>query len=82
MTKETIKSLDQNGTAKRLTHILYAFAQVKDGVAMLESEQKALRERYSASESVDGAADATSDDHVLRGTLNQLRKLKRRHPQL
>lgn len=82
LTKQTIKRLEQNGTANRLTHIIYAFGQVKDGVPILENEQKALHERYEASESVDGNPDATSGARALRGALNQLRKLKLRHPHI
>jgi chitinase len=82
LTKQTIKRLDQNGTAKRLTHIMYAFGQVKDGVPILENEQTALHERYDSDESVDGNPDATSGDQALCGALNQLRKLKLRHPHL
>lgn len=82
LTKQTIKRIEQNGTAKRLTHILYAFAQVRDGQPILQDEQKALHERYDAVESVDGHPDPASGDHVLRGAFNQLRKLKLRHPQL
>ena len=82
LTKQTIKRIELNGTAKRLTHIMYAFGRVKDGVAILRDERKALHERYDASDSVDGNPDAGSGDQALRGGLNQLRKLKLRHPHL
>jgi chitinase len=82
LTKQSIKQLEQNGTAKRLTHIMYAFGQVRDGVPIVENEGKAFLEAYSASESIDGKADSLSGDHALRGALNQLRKLKLRHPHL
>lgn len=79
----SIKELERRGAAERLTHIIYAFVNIVDGLPSLADEQVAYKRAYSASESVDGRADNTAaEDNALRGAFNQLRKLKLRYPQL
>src|SRR5437764_8106751 len=53
----SIKELERRGAAERLTHIIYAFVNIVDGLPALADEQVAYKRTYSASESVDGRAD-------------------------
>jgi chitinase len=76
-----IKEIENRGAAKRLTHIIYGFANITDGHPTL-AEQTAYKRAVSARESVDGRADDVTNDKALRGAFNQLRKLKALHPQL
>ena len=89
----TAKSLEANGTAARLTHLNYAFGNVRDNrceVGVLKAVNADTGEggdayadysrTFTAAESVDGVADVWGAP--LRGHWNQLRKLKARHPQL
>lgn len=73
--------------ASKLTHINYAFANVKDSRCVVGVTQAGVGDAWadyqrnmSASESVDGCADAW--EQSLKGNWNQLRKLKRLHPQV
>src|SRR5688500_16981067 len=76
-----VKNIDTSGSAATLTHINYAFGNVKNGRCTAEDDPTADYERsYTTRESVDGAADTA--DQPLRGTFNQLLKLKKRHPHL
>ncbi|HEX8887550.1 MAG TPA: glycoside hydrolase family 18 protein [Pyrinomonadaceae bacterium] len=79
---DSIKELERRGAGRRLTHIIYAFVNIVDGLPALANEQVAYKRAYSASESVDGRADDASQEQTLRGAFNQLRKLKLRYPQL
>lgn len=92
-TGHTVKSLQANGSAAKLTHLAYAFGNVRDNrceVGVLKAVNPDTGEGgdawadysrpYSAAESVDGLADAWNAP--LRGHWNQLRKLKAKHPQL
>ena len=89
----TVKSLDTSGTASKLTHLAYAFGNVRNNrceVGVLKSIDPSTGEggdayadysrTYTAAESVDGVADVWGAP--LRGHWNQLRKLKARHPNL
>jgi len=82
-----VKDLVTSGSAAKLTHVNYAFANVsEDGhcfEANLAGEGDAWADYQrpaSAAESVDGVAD--SPDQALKGNFNQLRKLKARYPHL
>ncbi|WP_017538319.1 glycosyl hydrolase family 18 protein [Nocardiopsis halophila] len=82
-----VKSLETTGQADKLTHVNYAFANLdEDGrcfASDTEGEGEALSDygrAYTAENSVDGVAD--DPDQPLRGSFNQLRKLKERHPGL
>jgi chitinase len=87
------RTMDANGTAARLTHLAYAFGNVRNNkceVGVLKAVNTATGEggdayadysrSFSAAESVDGIADTAGAP--LRGNWNQLRKLKKKHPDL
>ncbi|CAL9621934.1 glycoside hydrolase family 18 protein [Streptomyces cellulosae] len=78
--KYYVKNIETSGSADRLTHINYAFGNVTGGTCALGDAYAATDRAYTAEESVDGAADTW--DQPLRGTFNQLRKLKEKHPGL
>src|SRR5256885_4470004 len=69
-----IKEIETRGVADRLTHILYAFANVGDAHPSSDDEETDYLRAYSARESVDGKADDPSATHTLRGAFNQLLK--------
>lgn len=89
----TARQLDASGGAARLTHLAYAFGNVRNNrceTGVLKASDPATGEggdayadysrTYTAEESVDGVADVWGAP--LRGHWNQLRKLKARHPNL
>ncbi|WP_431993971.1 glycoside hydrolase family 18 protein [Streptomyces albogriseolus] len=78
--KYYVKNIETSGSADRLTHINYAFGNVTGGRCALGDAYAATDRAYTAEESVDGVADTW--DQPLRGTFNQLRKLKEKHPGL
>jgi chitinase len=76
----TVKDVADSGAAGVLTHLLYAFGSVAGG-RCASADRRADQERVvTAAESVDGRGDARTGG--LRGTINQLRKLKASHPRL
>ncbi len=81
-----VKNIDTSGSASKITHILYAFANTTGGRcsnkdAAPNGDVYADREKaYTAADSVDGVADTW--DQPLRGNFNQLLKLKKKHPHL
>lgn len=89
----TAKQLDTSGGAARLTHLAYAFGNVRNNrceTGVLKANDPTTGEggdayadysrTYTAAESVDGVADVWGAP--LRGHWNQLRKLKAKHPNL
>ncbi|MEV3890234.1 glycoside hydrolase family 18 protein [Streptomyces griseoincarnatus] len=78
--KYYVKNVETSGSADRLTHINYAFGNVTGGKCAIGDAYAATDRAYTAEESVDGVADTW--DQPLRGTFNQLRKLKEKHPGL
>ncbi|MFC7384116.1 glycoside hydrolase family 18 protein [Sphaerisporangium rhizosphaerae] len=75
-----VKDVDTSGAAK-LTHINYAFGNVgADGTCVSADAWADWQRPVSAEESVDGVADQPGQ--ALNGNLNQLKKLKARHPGL
>ncbi|WP_270155628.1 glycosyl hydrolase family 18 protein [Nonomuraea corallina] len=76
-----VKNIDTSGSAAKLTHINYAFGDVRNGQCALTDTNADYDRFYSAAESVDGVAD-TWDNGALRGNFNQLRKLKQKHPHI
>ncbi|HUR05437.1 MAG TPA: glycosyl hydrolase family 18 protein [Nonomuraea sp.] len=76
-----VKNIDTSGSAAKLTHINYAFGNVQNGQCAIGDSYADYDRFYQASESVDGVAD-TWDAGALRGSFNQLRKLKKKYPNL
>ncbi|MGC0333290.1 chitinase [Streptomyces sp. SAI-170] len=78
--KYFVKNIRTSGSGAKLTHINYAFGNVTGGKCAMGDAYAATDRAYTAAESVDGVADTW--DQPLRGNFNQLRKLKRLHPNL
>jgi chitinase len=76
-----VKNIDTSGSAAKLTHINYAFGNVQNGQCAIGDSYADYDRFYQAGESVDGVAD-TWDAGALRGSFNQLRKLKKKYPNL
>jgi chitinase len=76
-----VKNIVTSGSASKLTHINYAFGNVTNGQCVLGDTYADYDRFYSAAESVDGVAD-TWDAGALRGSFNQLRKLKALYPNI
>ncbi|MEU6999991.1 glycosyl hydrolase family 18 protein [Nonomuraea sp. NPDC046570] len=76
-----VKNIDTSGSAAKLTHINYAFGNVQNGQCTIGDSYADYDRFYGAGESVDGVAD-TWDAGALRGNFNQLRKLKKKYPNL
>ncbi|WP_431041155.1 glycoside hydrolase family 18 protein [Streptomyces sp. P1-3] len=75
-----VKNIETSGSAAKLTHINYAFGNVQGGKCTIGDAYADYDKAYSAEQSVDGKADTW--DQPLRGNFNQLRKLKKLHPDL
>ncbi|MEU1039981.1 glycoside hydrolase family 18 protein [Streptomyces sp. NPDC005551] len=75
-----VKNIETSGSAAKLTHINYAFGNVTGGKCAMGDAYAATDKAYTAAQSVDGVADTW--DQPLRGNFNQLRKLKKLHPNL
>jgi chitinase len=75
-----VKDLDTNGSAKRLTDLVYAFGKVTGGRCAVADGWADYEKPMPAADSVDGVPDRPGDQ--LRGNLGQLRKLKAKHPGL
>ncbi|MGY0056828.1 glycoside hydrolase family 18 protein [Streptomyces sp. LZ34] len=76
-----VKNIQTSGSAAKLTHINYAFGNVTGGKCAIGDAYADYDKAYDAASSVDGVAD-TWDTGALRGNFNQLRKLKKLHPNL
>ncbi|MFB4277845.1 MULTISPECIES: glycoside hydrolase family 18 protein [unclassified Nonomuraea] len=76
-----VKDVDVSGAAAKLTHLNYAFGFVNAEGGCYSADPWADWQRpVPAEQSVDGVADAPGQ--ALNGNLNQLRKLKAKHPGL
>uniref|UniRef100_A0A8J7VWK0 chitinase n=1 Tax=Coralloluteibacterium stylophorae TaxID=1776034 RepID=A0A8J7VWK0_9GAMM len=88
-----VKDIDTSGAAAYLTHINYAFGNVRNNRCEVGVTQPSdpntgaggdafadYGKAFQAAESVDGVADTW--DQPLRGNWNQLKELKARHPGL
>ncbi|MER7109184.1 glycoside hydrolase family 18 protein [Streptomyces sp. NPDC000229] len=75
-----VRNIRTSGSAARLTHINYAFGNVQNGRCTIGDAFADHEKAYTADQSVDGRADAP--DQALRGNFNQLRKLKKLHPNI
>ncbi|WP_151478084.1 glycoside hydrolase family 18 chitinase [Streptomyces albicerus] len=75
-----VKNLVTSGSASKITHINYAFGNVKGGKCVLDDAYAATDKAYTADQSVSGTADTW--DQPLRGNFNQLRQLKAKYPHI
>ncbi|MFF3083754.1 glycosyl hydrolase family 18 protein [Streptomyces nojiriensis] len=75
-----VKNLVTSGTAGKITHINYAFGNVQNGQCTIGDAYADHDKAYTADQSVDGVADTW--DQPLRGSFNQLRKLKKAYPNI
>ncbi|GGK84228.1 hypothetical protein Ppa06_43480 [Planomonospora parontospora subsp. parontospora] len=75
-----VKNIVTSGSASKLTHINYAFGNVQGGRCTIGDGFADYEKAYTAGQSVDGVADTW--DQPLRGNFNQLRKLKKAHPNI
>nr|WP_242677402.1 glycoside hydrolase family 18 protein [Streptomonospora litoralis] len=78
-----VSDVADSGAAARLTRLMWAFGEIDaDGRCHIpdDSAWELYQRRYSAAESVDGAAD--SYEQPLAGGLRQLRELRERYPEL
>jgi chitinase len=77
-----VKNVESSGSASRLTHINYAFANISSDLKCAIGDSYADYDMaYDTTKSIDGVAD-TWDPGVLRGSFNQLKKLKAKYPHL
>jgi chitinase len=76
-----VKNLVTSGSAAKLTHILYAFGNTTGGQCSIGDSYADYDKAYTAADSVDGVAD-TWDAGALRGSFNQLKKLKAMYPNI
>ncbi|MEU4739770.1 glycosyl hydrolase family 18 protein [Actinosynnema sp. NPDC023658] len=76
-----VKNIHTSGSAAKLTHINYAFGNVQNGQCTIGDAYADYDMAYTAANSVDGVAD-TWDTGALRGSFNQLRKLKKMYPNI
>lgn len=88
-----VKDIEASGSAGYLTHINYAFGNVRNNrceVGVIQPSNESTGEggdafadyskSFGAAQSVDGVGDTW--DQPLRGNWNQLKKLKAKHPGL
>ncbi|RDD80605.1 chitinase [Dyella tabacisoli] len=88
-----VKNIETSGSAAVLTHINYAFGNVRNNVCEVGVTQPAdpntgaggdayadYTKSYGSADSVDGTADVWNQP--LRGNWNQLKQLKAKHPGL
>ncbi|WP_018685868.1 glycoside hydrolase family 18 protein [Actinokineospora enzanensis] len=76
-----VRDLVTSGTAARLTHLNYAFGFLDEQGKCVSADAWAdYQKPFAAEQSVDGVADAPGQ--ALAGNLNQLRKLKKKYPDL
>ncbi|MFH0520435.1 glycosyl hydrolase family 18 protein [Streptomyces sp. M41] len=75
-----VKNLVSSGSASKITHINYAFGNVKNGQCTVDDTYAAYDKAYTADQSVSGTADTW--DQPLRGNFNQLRQLKAKYPHI
>ncbi|WP_081844322.1 glycosyl hydrolase family 18 protein [Cellulomonas sp. URHE0023] len=75
-----VKNIETSGSADKLTALLYAFGNTTNGQCSIGDSYADYEKAYTADQSVDGVADTW--DQPLKGSFNQLKKLKAKHPNL
>ena len=76
-----LKQLAENGTARMLTQLDYAFGKVAKKRCEVPNPDVELKKVFPAELSVDGSADS-SDSNQFHGTFHQLQELKKKFPKL
>ncbi|MBO3748467.1 fibronectin type III domain-containing protein [Streptosporangiaceae bacterium NEAU-GS5] len=76
-----VKNIETSGSAAKLGYINYAFGNVTNGQCAIGDSYADYDRFYDAASSVSGVSD-TWDAGALRGSFNQLRELKAKHPGL
>jgi len=76
-----VKNIVSSGSAAKLTHINYGFANVTNNQCQLGDTYADYDKFYAAADSVDGTTD-TWDTGALRGNFNQFKKLKAKYPNI
>jgi chitinase len=76
-----VKNIDTSGSAAKLNVINYAFGNTTNGQCTIGDSYADYDKFYDAASSVDGVSD-TWDAGALRGNFNQLRKLKKKYPNI
>ncbi|MGK9147926.1 glycoside hydrolase family 18 protein [Plantibacter flavus] len=78
-----VKDLVTSGSAEKLTHILYGFANTAGGQCSMGDEYASTQKTYTAEESVDGIAMDWADAEAGKaGNFGQLLRLKAMYPHL
>ncbi len=75
-----VKDVVTSGAAAKLSHLVYAFGSTAGGRCRVGDPKADHGRAVTAADSVDGVADTAGQP--VRGSINQLRKLKRLHPQV
>jgi chitinase len=75
-----VNNIKTSGSADKLTHINYAFGNVVGGKCVGGDNYADFEKSYTAAQSVDGVADKWDDP--LKGSFNQLKKLKLMYPHI
>ncbi|MCP4550391.1 MAG: glycosyl hydrolase, partial [bacterium] len=82
-----VKNIVTSGSAEKLTHINYAFSNVKDNQCLVGVTQLGVGDAWAdyqrsvgAAESVDGVGDQWNQS--LKGNWNQLKKFKQQYPNI
>jgi len=76
-----VKNIETSGSAAKLGYVNYAFGNVTNGQCAIGDSYADYDRFYDAASSVSGVSD-TWDAGALRGSFNQLRELKAKHPGL
>lgn len=77
-----VKDIETSGSAEKLTHLLYAFGNVEDGVCKVGDGWADHDKAFTADEALGGVADTAATLAGDHGNFAQLKKLKELHPGL
>jgi chitinase len=75
-----VENMVTSGSAGKINTINYAFGNVTDGQCAIGDAYADYQKTYTADQSVDGTADTW--DQPVAGSINQLRELKKKYPNL